>query len=104
MSTKILAGAAALALVAVAAAAVAASARNWQGNRGNGTEDTRVLPAADMVGGASAKESPSLAMGYYYNGHYPGYAYVPGYNYAPSYGYGAHDWSSRSYRGGSYPR
>jgi hypothetical protein len=102
MSTEILAGAAALALTAVLAAAGPASAQNWQGNRGNA--DTG-LATAQVVGGASATEkSPSWAMGYYYNGHYPGYAYVPGYNYAPPYGYGAHDWGQRSYRGDPDPR
>jgi hypothetical protein len=107
MSSKILlTGAAALAFTTALVTAGPAPAQNWQGNRGNVAADAAVVPAAHFIGRASAPEtSPSWAMGYYYKGHYPGYAYVPGYNYAPPYGYrGANDGGPWSYRGGPHPR
>jgi hypothetical protein len=102
MGSKIVAGVAALAFTTVLVITGLASAQNWQGSRGNVSADPAGLAAADAGGSASATEtSPSWAMGYYYDGYYPGYAHVPGYSYAPLYGpYGAYDRGPRSYRGG----
>lgn len=101
MSSKILPGAAALALATVLATAGPDSAQSWQGNHGTIAAG---LPGADLVRSAPAT-SPAWAMGYYYKGYYPGYAYAPGYNYAPLYGYhGAYNEGPWSYRGGPHPR
>ena len=101
MRSKILPGAA-LALAAVLA--TAGPAQSWQGNRGTIAAGAAGLSGADLVRSAPAT-SPSWAMGYYYEGYYPGYAYAPGYNYAPLYGYhGAYNDGPWSYRGGPHPR
>jgi hypothetical protein len=104
MGPKIVVGGAALAFTTVLM--IAASAQNSRGNRSNVSADPAGLAAADAVGGASVTETaPSWAMGYYYDGYYPGYAHVPGYNYAPLYGpYGAYDRGPRGYRGGPHAR
>ena len=72
MSSKFLAGTAALATTAVLVAAGPASAQNWQ-YFGNAT--------------AGAPDFAAGTYGYHYYGYYPGYAYAPGYAFTPRYSY-----------------